>query len=80
MVRFVLVRSAEDRQFGFPKLSIGTPIPANGLVAAIRKNTTFTMKLYVRNLSFETVENDVQDLFAPFGTVIGLPAGFAASI
>jgi cold-inducible RNA-binding protein len=27
------------------------------------------MKLYVGNLSFETTENDLQDLFEPHGTV-----------
>ena len=27
------------------------------------------MKLYVGNLSFETTENDLQDLFAQYGTV-----------
>ena len=27
------------------------------------------MKLYVGNLSFETTENDLQDLFTPFGEV-----------
>lgn len=27
------------------------------------------MKLYVGNLSFDTTENDLQDLFAPFGEV-----------
>jgi RNA recognition motif-containing protein len=27
------------------------------------------MKLYVGNLSFDTTENDLQDLFAPFGDV-----------
>jgi cold-inducible RNA-binding protein len=27
------------------------------------------MKLYVGNLSFDTTENDLQDLFAPFGAV-----------
>ena len=27
------------------------------------------MKLYVGNLSFVTIENDLQDLFAQFGTV-----------
>jgi cold-inducible RNA-binding protein len=27
------------------------------------------MKLYVGNLSFDTTENDIQDLFAPFGEV-----------
>ena len=27
------------------------------------------MKLYVGNLSFETTENDLQDLFAPHGNV-----------
>jgi len=26
-------------------------------------------KLYVGNLSFDAIENDLQDLFAPFGTV-----------
>ena len=27
-------------------------------------------KLFVGNLSFETTENDLQDMFAPHGTVI----------
>ncbi len=27
------------------------------------------MKLYVGNLSFDTTENDLQDLFSPFGDV-----------
>jgi cold-inducible RNA-binding protein len=27
------------------------------------------MKLYVGNLSFDATENDIQDLFAPFGEV-----------
>jgi cold-inducible RNA-binding protein len=27
------------------------------------------MKMYVGNLSFETTENDLQDLFEPHGTV-----------
>ena len=28
-------------------------------------------KLYVGNLSYDTTENDLQDLFAPHGTVLG---------
>jgi cold-inducible RNA-binding protein len=28
-------------------------------------------KLYVGNLSYDTTENDLQDLFAPHGTVVG---------
>ena len=27
-------------------------------------------KLYVGNLSFDAIENDLQDLFSPFGTIV----------
>jgi cold-inducible RNA-binding protein len=43
----------------------------NSLKASIRLGTNVIMntKLYVGNLSFDAVENDLQDLFAPHGPV-----------
>lgn len=44
----------------------------NRLKAANRLSTKVIMntKLYVGNLSFDTIENDLQDLFSPHGPVI----------
>ena len=45
------------------------PILGNGFVASIR-SITKTMKLYVGNLSFNTTDPDLKDLFGQHGTVI----------
>ena len=43
----------------------------NSLKRAIRLGTKVIMntKLYVGNLSFDAIENDLQDLFSPYGPV-----------
>src|SRR4051812_50221137 len=68
---------------------IRNPIFGNGLEQGVGLQNITTMsnnKLYVGNLSFNTTENDLQDLFAAHGTVIeanlmmdrmsGRPRGF----
>jgi len=47
---------------------ICNPILGNGFVASIR-SITKTMKLYVGNLSFNTTDPDLKDLFGQHGTV-----------
>jgi RNA recognition motif-containing protein len=39
------------------------------LGSCIRANHLFYMKLFVGNLSFNTTEAELEELFAPFGTV-----------
>ena len=57
-----------DRQARLPRWWFETRFPGTALKLAVFPNQ-ITMKLYVGNLSFETTENDLQDLFEQHGQV-----------